>query len=582
MRIRFNWRLALACIVMVSQSVSAGAQIISDPAGDAQLRRTDDGADGPFDSAAHVIPDLLEIVMESFAPAMPHVDPFTGLCDDNGLFVRIDFVFAGLVNPPGPIGYDDDWPTYAPDLYGPNPVLGYIEFDIDGNEDTGGEDYYPEIRYLANVGRFGGLPSDARFMNRAVVDGSSFDGSVTTAPFYESNGEEFHFVMLGEEVEDIDVIVESSMGDPQAFEPGEIWWIAGDFFHKAHAYDDFAVLCGSGGGDYEPEVLIQFAHDVSLDRTIVSLVFPKTNEGAARLISPSANPQNRDGCDDNQFSIDDMLLDLYFGAAFADSETRNLPEFKFIADWENQSVFEPYFDPSGWRAQGLIGTAYMPNPVDGDEIIWTDVFPNPIPGDVNGDGFNDALDVELIQDYIADHDGQSMYDIDGDAANDSIQIYDWGPRFCVYDVNYDGFVDALDMSSDVLVGDMNLDGLVDGRDVGPFMLALTDRVAYDAQYPSANADTRGDVNDDGAFNSADVEAMAALLVGPATTPLMGDMNSDSQLTVEDAYAFCLSLTDPGVYEDTFGVNPVERGDMNGDGLLDSGDIAQFIKSLIES
>lgn len=557
----------------------ASPVVLTDGAGDAVLRRTDDGCDGPFDEMTQAIPDLVSIRLESFTPLAPHIDPYAGQADDNGEFVRIDIVFAGLVNPPGPIGYGDNSPEYAPGAYGPNPVLGYIEFDVDANENTGGEYDYPALRYLANVARFGGLPSEARFANRAAKGRESFDGDVETAPYYEASGEEFHLALLGEEVEDIDVVTEAPDGDPNVFEAGEVWQLDGKFFHKAHAYDDFAVLCGSGGGDYEPEVKIQFAHDTMTDETTISLVFPKTNVGGAKLISPSATPQNHDGCDQNQVSIKDVLRDLYVSAAFAEPHDQDEPEFRFLADWANQSDVDLYLDPAGWRVQALVGTAYLPVQVDNDEFIWTDCYPNPIVGDVNGDGLADEIDTTLIESYITNHDGESWYDVDGDGMNGSVALNDWGRRFSVCDVNYDGYVDALDAGGTVLVGDMNLDGAIDGRDVGPFTLALVDAAAYEMAFPGADADVIGDTNGDGAFDLDDLPGFLALLLGPQPEPLLGDMNGDKNLTVDDIPWFCLGLTKPGVYKGTHGVDPAERGDVNRDGVLDGRDIAHFIQCL---
>ena len=36
-------------------------------------------------------------------------------------------------------------------------------------------------------------------------------------------------------------MIEAGGGTASVFEAGEVWWIDGDFFHKAHAYDDFAA-----------------------------------------------------------------------------------------------------------------------------------------------------------------------------------------------------------------------------------------------------------------------------------------------------------------------------------------------------
>ncbi|MEX0886746.1 MAG: PEP-CTERM sorting domain-containing protein [Phycisphaeraceae bacterium] len=63
-----------------------------------------------------------------------------------------------------------------------------------------------------------------------------------------------------------------------------------------------------------------------------------------------------------------------------------------------------------------------------------------------------------------------------------------------------------------LRGDMNLDGVVDAVDVAPFVLALTDPSAYEAEYGVEPA-SAGDINGDGAFDAVDVAPFVQLLVG---------------------------------------------------------------------
>jgi glucose/arabinose dehydrogenase len=61
-------------------------------------------------------------------------------------------------------------------------------------------------------------------------------------------------------------------------------------------------------------------------------------------------------------------------------------------------------------------------------------------------------------------------------------------------------------------GDMNNDGTVDFGDINPFVLALSDPAAYQAQYgyPPAQA---GDLNCDGSADFGDINPFVALLVG---------------------------------------------------------------------
>lgn len=61
------------------------------------------------------------------------------------------------------------------------------------------------------------------------------------------------------------------------------------------------------------------------------------------------------------------------------------------------------------------------------------------------------------------------------------------------------------------LGDMNGDGSVDEGDVNPFVLALTDRAAYEAAYPGVDADIVGDIDGSSTLNLGDVKGFTALL-----------------------------------------------------------------------
>ncbi|MEX0886547.1 MAG: hypothetical protein WD009_08925 [Phycisphaeraceae bacterium] len=76
----------------------------------------------------------------------------------------------------------------------------------------------------------------------------------------------------------------------------------------------------------------------------------------------------------------------------------------------------------------------------------------------------------------------------------------------------DGFFDlSLTVAPDPL-GDMNLDGALDAADVAPFVLALTDPQAYDAQHGIDPA-LAGDINLDGLVDATDVAPFVQMLVG---------------------------------------------------------------------
>jgi len=62
-----------------------------------------------------------------------------------------------------------------------------------------------------------------------------------------------------------------------------------------------------------------------------------------------------------------------------------------------------------------------------------------------------------------------------------------------------------------LRGDMNGDNLLTEDDVAPFILALTNRAAFEAMYPLVIADAAGDVNGDGTFDLGDVKQFSILV-----------------------------------------------------------------------
>lgn len=572
----------LCCVLLtVFGLLSPGfGQVVTftDGIGDATPRRTDLDVDGNYDPQTQRLPDLLAIDISSFAPDMPHLDRFVGTIDENGGFIRIDVMLDGLINPTGDLDFGDD-DDYEPDAYGPHPLVGYIEFDIDQNENTGGETEYARLRYLANAARFGGLPSDTRFAGRAAPFEQEIDSNLNTEPHVERSGEEFHIALVDESPENVQVVVERPNGDPAIFEAGETWWIEGEFFHRAHVYDDFTVSCGSGNDRYEPKLLMRYLHDEASDVTTISLVIPKTNNDAALLVNPSHNGQPNDGCDDNHYSIEEAVIDMIISATVADFFTRQQPGFQLIADWEFQSA-APALDPNNWRVTALLGTAYLPDRVDGEEFIWSDLFPNVIAGDVNGDAIVNEVDQSDINAFIAAFDGTAFYDTDGDDQNGSIDLFNYGPYYCVFDVNYDGVVNGLELAGDALPGDFNLDGIIDGRDIHAFVLALTDSMAYALAYPNADVIELGDINSDGVFDVGDLNGFLVLLLGPQPAPLLGDMNGDTVINLFDIDALTIALTAPAVYQDTFALDMIASGDLNGDLLLDARDIQPFLQLLI--
>ncbi len=61
-------------------------------------------------------------------------------------------------------------------------------------------------------------------------------------------------------------------------------------------------------------------------------------------------------------------------------------------------------------------------------------------------------------------------------------------------------------------GDMNNDGLVNGADIDPFFLALGDPAAYLLQFPNCDP-LNGDMNGDGRLDGSDIDPFFACLGG---------------------------------------------------------------------
>ncbi|HVP13839.1 MAG TPA: hypothetical protein VMV94_21880, partial [Phycisphaerae bacterium] len=78
-------------------------------------------------------------------------------------------------------------------------------------------------------------------------------------------------------------------------------------------------------------------------------------------------------------------------------------------------------------------------------------------------------------------------------------------------------------------GDLNCDGVVNDSDIGPFVLALTDPVAYGEAFPSCDvmlADTRGD----GQVNGLDIDSFVQILLGGGGGPVIPVQLAGNSLT----------------------------------------------------
>lgn len=82
----------------------------------------------------------------------------------------------------------------------------------------------------------------------------------------------------------------------------------------------------------------------------------------------------------------------------------------------------------------------------------------------------------------------------------------------------------------IALGDMNADGMVDEADVSDFVLALTDRDAFNALHEGVDAADVGDIDGDGSFDLGDVGPFKSLLSSAAASgsPAGGGLNSNGR------------------------------------------------------
>ncbi len=479
--------------------------VVQDGTGDARARRTDFAANGPIDPLEHHLPDLQAWSIGTWRPTASQVNLFSGSWSNSGEFVRLELVFCGLVNPPGPLGCCGE-ASFEPFRYGPNPVNGYVEIDVDADRDTGGEVEFPQGRYLGNVARFGGLPPGAT--SRPAIDARAFDQNLASAPWVERSGEDFHLELVGWEIDPADI----QRSDPSdlLFGPGETWVISAHLLHRSHAYSRFSSACCRAGvalGNYEPLTQVEFAHNLESNRTTVSLVYPLTNAASAAALGQPV--EGMDIMFTNQNSIWEGLAELVDSAWAAGSEDRLLPEFALLAGWQAKDP-NTYLDPVSWRIRVLVGGDYT---VPQDSLfVWSDIFPNGLVGDVNGSGAIGPADLAAFDAYVQASDADPEIDADGQV-NASVEIRNFGPGFSLYDLDYDGLVNAQDRA--VLGGpllspsDFDNDADVDMADLGHIQACLSG-----GREPSPGC-RNADFNADGNIDHLDLDVAIGCAGGPA-------------------------------------------------------------------
>jgi hypothetical protein len=471
-----------------------------DGVGDSRFLRFDGGQSTPDN------PPLIDLVRYNIGGWTPN-DPVESLFRGEWTaapadFFRLDLVFVGLVNPPGL--------SFPANIYffGSNPLLGFVEFDIDANVLTGGELLGPQFRYHGAAARFGGPVSNDRFDGRMSLDTcpGNYDADASTGPYFpERSGAEFDLSFLWGSVSSVDV---GSNGD-FSFDAGETWVVRGPFLNRAHGFDDFILVCCSNGlPTYTPQVDLLYSHSTTTDRTTVSLVYPLNHDGAAAIAGGIT--ETPDCCADNQSSIQEGLDHVSISAQFATASDRADVNFPLIEEWEFQ-VAGDYLAPESWEVNAIFAGVFIdPNSLT-TELAWTDIAPNVLTHDYNGDAEVDMDDVVLFDDFLASADGGSC-DADG-VTDGTYTIFDFGNGFDVHDANYDGLVNADDRPPEpdpAALFDADADGDLDLYDFAILQRCIVATFGD----PMPTVCTNLDANDDGEITPIEITPFGEYIAGP--------------------------------------------------------------------
>jgi hypothetical protein len=482
-------RAVLAAAVFAvggTRALAIDESVFNDPPNDAVIRRTDSHNNGVI-LPGQALPDLKRLVISPWEAVSPGTDPYTGssVSHVGAHLFRIDAVFSGLLNPPGPLGGAAD---YNPMEFGPSPVYGFFEIDVDHDADTGGD--LPTVaadHYLANAARFGGRPHGELSLRAANTSDDLYQ-TWSVPPQVCLSGADWVLSLCG--CFDPTVVYKS---DPSAatFGPGATWILSGPFFQRTTAYQGASTMVGANGSDiglYAPVVNLRFQHDIVQNETTISLVYSLDQTGAWLLAGqPGSGPEPIDNHSDNETSIAEGVQDL-IDAANRGGLTGLAYEVTYR--WANKTV-DDATDTTRWRPTFIVGSAYSEQ-LDG-KYIWTDLGFDCIVGDVNGDGLVNAADRSAVMAFIAQFDGSSN-DADG-IVNGVVQIPNFAVGFSVFDVDGDGFVGPSDIAFYVVgpcAPDFDRNGSVNVLDIFAFLNAWF------------SGDMSADYNHDGALSVLDI------------------------------------------------------------------------------
>lgn len=419
-------------IAQAANASSSDNGVHRDLAGDAVVRRTDAGGNAPMPPGFVPI-DLIEVGVQGWETGSPQTNPYIGNSTGGDAdLMRIQIIVDGLVSPPGPIALDAS--PFAPQLFGERPLYGYFELDVDAQRNTGGE-FMPlaRNRYLANVGRFGCVPSSS-INARMVRKAGDLDLAFNTVPQFERSGAEFTLVLCGCFTPQI---VSQDGNMDSIFDAGETWIVRGRFFERMAAFaPESALFGGSDFGHFDPVVNLRFSHDIATDQTSVTLIFPVTNSGAAELLGQPEQPIDLSLL--NQTSIAEALDDLIEGASFT---TGNL--FTLVGGWRDRDV-DDFYRPRDWSLTAIVGSV---SPVQDPAalFVWTDTGFDEVRGDVDGDQLYTPQDCQQLHATIQALDG-GPDDADG-IINTQVLLNNFAYEFNLGDLNYDGMLSELDVAN---------------------------------------------------------------------------------------------------------------------------------------
>ncbi len=479
--------LALAAALAAPAAAGPPTVVYVDDAGDAEIRRTDTGNDAPISPTA-TRPDFLSLEIGGWQPNGP-ADHFNGAWIEGAGadVVRINVQIDGLVNPSGKIVSPFD-----PFEFGENAVFMVIEFDLDGDVDTGGQcSDNRNNRFLGNIARWGHVPTGplaARFASSR----DDYDNSLSSAPQFHRSGEEFTLFMCG----CYDPSLEQELvGDGDTtFESGESWIVRDRIFLRSIGFTDFSGNFGGfGDGNYNPLHDSLWVHDAVDDVTTISIVWPLTMAGAALLTGEFE--QGIDFDVSNHYSVQEALFDVIFSAEFNDL-AGCWDEIQ--SPWAGRNAAD-YLDPTQWHVSNAIfGMSYAEQETTGF-YVWTDFALTPsVHADFTGNGEVNAADEVEFDLFLLGEDGGPH---DADGQNDGVFSFNLHSRnFQLYDLENDGDVDADDRL--LILPDTGVPGDTNGDDV----VDLADLNALLGNFPTASGATleEGDVTGDGAVDIEDL------------------------------------------------------------------------------